>query len=159
MIYIAHRGLFEGPDTSLENKPEQIERAIKAGFDCEVDLRTVLNISKLDYDLFLGHDEAMYPVDYHWLSGKPLWIHAKDFGALYWLNRHRKKFNYFWHQEDSFTITSEGYIWTFPGNQLSLRSIDVVPEWHLDHKELINYDKECYGVCSKYVGLMKKVTK
>ena len=38
MIYIAHRGLTNGPDKELENHPEQIKRAISQGFDCEVDL-------------------------------------------------------------------------------------------------------------------------
>ena len=30
-----------------------------------------------------------------------------------------KTFNYFWHQNDKFTLTSKGYIWTFPGNKYS----------------------------------------
>jgi hypothetical protein len=154
MIYIAHRGLFEGPDKNLENKPSQIERAIKAGFDCEVDLWA--NEWEGKYELMLGHDQGSYQVDYHWLAGKPLWIHAKNLTALYWLTKQRRSFNYFWHQNDSFTMTSEGYIWTFPGNLLTWKSIDVVPEWHMEPAQLNNYDQNCYGVCSKYVGLMKK---
>ena len=155
MIYIAHRGLFKGPDPKSENKPTQIERAIKEGFDCEIDLWAHEWEGK--YELLLGHDNGVYQVDYDWLIDKPLWIHAKNLTALYWLSKQEKSFNYFWHQEDTYTITSRGYIWTYPGNPLTYRSIDVLPEWNT--KELHNYDQTCYGVCSKYVGLMKKVTK
>jgi hypothetical protein len=38
MKLIAHRGLFNGPDVNLENRPQQIETALSRGFDCEVDL-------------------------------------------------------------------------------------------------------------------------
>ena len=38
MIYIAHRGLTNGPDAQLENNPFQIAKAVKEGYDCEVDL-------------------------------------------------------------------------------------------------------------------------
>ena len=28
-----------------------------------------------------------------------------------------KSLNYFWHQTDDFTLTSHGYIWTYPGKK------------------------------------------
>ena len=34
MKFIAHRGLTEGPDVNLENRPEQIEKSLKDGFEC-----------------------------------------------------------------------------------------------------------------------------
>ena len=33
MKLIAHRGNIEGPDPSIENKPEQIEACLDAGYD------------------------------------------------------------------------------------------------------------------------------
>jgi glycerophosphoryl diester phosphodiesterase len=147
MIYIAHRGLTDGPDKGLENNPLQIAKAVKAGYDCEVDLWV-----KGD-ELFLGHDEPTYRVDYTFLSINPLWIHAKNLEALEWLQNHHKKFNYFWHQEDDFTLTSEGYIWTYPGQPLTKKSICVMPEWNYDITE---FNFQCYGVCSDFVGVMNK---
>ena len=37
-LLIAHRGLYNGPDPWLENKPEQITKALTLGFDAEVDV-------------------------------------------------------------------------------------------------------------------------
>ena len=34
----------------------------------------------------------------------------------------------FEHQEDDVTLTSEGYIWTYPNKQLTDNSIAVLPE-------------------------------
>ena len=151
MRYIAHRGLTHGPDKDLENKPSQIAKAIHEGFDCEVDLWAFIEDNR--YQLFLGHDEPQYNVDYGFLAGQPLWIHAKNLTALQWLIKQGKRFNYFWHQEDDFTLTSEGFIWTYPGKTLTKSSICVMPEWNYDIAEF-NFD--CYGVCSDFVGLMKK---
>ena len=36
--------------------------------------------------------------------------------------------NYFWHQKDDYTITSNGYFWTYPGKKISNRSVIVLPE-------------------------------
>jgi hypothetical protein len=57
MNLIAHRGLFNGPNSSWENRPEQILLALKNGFDAEVDVRVI------DGEIFLGHDRPDYKVD------------------------------------------------------------------------------------------------
>ena len=36
MIYIAHRGLIDGPNIDLENNPEHIDSIVKLGFDAEI---------------------------------------------------------------------------------------------------------------------------
>lgn len=150
MIYIAHRGLTQGPDKELENHPEQIMKAVRQGYDCEVDLWVK------DGQLFLGHDEPTYKVDYSFLSINPLWIHAKNLDALVWLRKQHKKFNYFWHEEDRFTLTSEGHIWTYPGQMLSQHSVCVMPERYMSLEDVKQFTSNCYGVCSDYVGLMNK---
>jgi hypothetical protein len=53
MIYIAHRGLFQGPDKEKENHPDQIRKALKKRYDCEVDVWW-----KSD-GWWLGHDEPI----------------------------------------------------------------------------------------------------
>lgn len=150
MIYIAHRGLTHGPNPELENHPAQIVQAVKNGYECEVDLWVK------DGELYLGHDAPTYQINYTFLAVRPLWIHAKNIDALKWLRDNHKKFNYFWHENDRFTLTSEGYIWTYPGNILTENSICVMPEWHMKPEELVVFQENCYGVCSDYVGLMKK---
>lgn len=140
---ISHRGNTLGPDKSLENDPTYVLNAIKSGYDCEIDLWLV------NKELFLGHDEPGYTIDIQFLSEykENLWIHCKNFEALEFLNK-IQKFNYFWHQEDRFTLTSKGFIWTYPGNLVSSNSIIVD-----NQNKITNY--KCYGVCSDFIEIYK----
>lgn len=147
MKYIAHRGLFNGPDVNLENRPEQIELALEAGYDCEVDLWIV------DSDFYLGHDYPDYPINKKWVERLGLWIHAKNLDALRWLTT--TDLEYFWHQNDDFTLTSNNYIWTYPGKALTQRSVMVMPE-HVDKSLDTARNAKCYAVCSDYVELIKQ---
>ncbi len=146
MIYIAHRGLFNGPDKTQENNPSQIELALHNGFDVEVD------VWKVDSTIWLGHDEPQYQIEEDFLYTKGLWIHAKNLEALHWLND--TNLNYFWHETDKFTLTSQNWIWTYPGNELTNKSIMVMPESvdpSLNNTKQVN----CYGICSDYVSFIK----
>ena len=147
MKLIAHRGLTNGPDRNLENLPGQILLSLQDGYDVEVDVRYI------DGKWLLGHDNPDHEVPYEFLEQPGLWIHAKNIDALYILGAD-PKLNFFWHQEDFFTLTSQGYIWTYPGNTLTSNSVCVMPEWD-NTLDLSKYSPECYAVCSDYVGLMR----
>lgn len=138
--FIAHRGNTAGPNMSLENEPSYILNALNLGFDCEVDVWLV------NKELFLGHDEPIYKTSIEFLTEhqNSLWVHCKNFESLEYLNK-IGKINYFWHQEDNFTLTSKGYIWTYPDNNIGGNSVIV------DNKNKVS-DYECYGVCSDYIG-------
>ena len=43
MKYISHRGNINGKDLMLENSPKYIDRALKLGYDVEIDIRVVYN--------------------------------------------------------------------------------------------------------------------
>jgi hypothetical protein len=154
MIYIAHRALFEGPNPDRENHPDQIDEALKAGYDCEIDVRLVND------RWMLGHDEPTYEVDRSFLHKRGLWIHCKNFDALANIDNVRgyigvKTPHYFWHQNDDFTITSQGFLWTYPGQIVcQRRGIRVQPEWDERWLDNINNIKGV-GVCSKFVGLIR----
>lgn len=109
-IYISHRGNVNGVNSALENTIPYIESAILQGFDCEIDLW------KIGTDYFLGHDKPQHKISTEFLftHSASLWIHCKNFEALSDLST-KAALNIFWHQQDSFTLTSKGYIWTFPG--------------------------------------------
>lgn len=139
---IAHRGLYNGPDKTLENRPEQIIESLDLGYDAEVDFWVVKN------RFFLGHDLPQYEVSKEFLEQPELWIHAKNLDALYWLSK--TDLNYFWHQNDDRVITSKGYIWTYPDNALTDRSIRLMPEWKDPDLKTIK-DFACYAICSDYV--------
>lgn len=147
MKLIAHRGLTNGPDSNLENRPEQIKLALSQGFDCEIDLWVI------NSEFYLGHDRPDYAVDKEFLDHFGLWIHAKNLAALRWLTD--TSLYFFWHENDKFTLTSNKFIWTFPGNELTQRSIAVLPEWH--DSEFKNLPTNCYGICSDYVVKIKEL--
>ena len=140
---ISHRGNLTGPNLSKENKESTILKAVESGFDCEIDVWFV------NKNLYLGHDEPLYKTSLRFLSEieEFLWIHCKNFEALDYFTS-IKKFNYFWHQEDRFTITSLGYIWTYPGNLVGGDSIIV------DNNNKLS-DYKCYGICSDFISLYR----
>lgn len=148
MKLIAHRGNTGGPNPLEENNPEYIDLALKIGYDVEIDLWYK------EHNYYLGHDEPQYHVPMTWLVKHKdvLWIHCKNLEALEKMSNTVIEFNYFWHQDDDFTLTSKKYIWTYPGKQYTLNSIVVMPEWNTDLNQfpnLINY--ECFGICSDYI--------
>ena len=78
------------------------------------------------------------------LLNSKIWCHSKNIEALDKLKKIDA--HYFWHQNDKFTLTSKGYIWTFPGNKYSSNSVIV----NLDENLVLESD--CYGICSDYVS-------
>jgi hypothetical protein len=57
---------------------------------------------------------------------------------------------FFWHQSDDFTLTSNGYLWTYPGKPTGPNSIKV--DLNLDNHELM-YDPA--GICTDYPFLIQ----
>jgi len=110
---ISHRGNLDGENLVLENSPSYIEKAISSGYDVEIDIWYLKN------DILLGHDKPQYKIDNDWLNkNKPhLWIHCKNTDILNHL--FGSDFNYFWHNSDTATLTSKGFIWCLPNIFLS----------------------------------------
>ena len=83
-----------------------------------------------------------------------LWIHAKDIQALHSLTQQASSFNVFWHQDDFYTITTKGFIWTYPGHTLTPDSICVMPE---RFEGLYSKDEltSCSGVCTDFIEKYK----
>ena len=140
MKLIAHRGNIDGPN-KLENHPSYIDSALQLGFDCEVD------VWYIDGNYMLGHDSPDYIVKKLFLQNKKLWCHSKNLQALEHMVE--DKIHCFWHQTDDFTLTSNGYIWTYPQKNLCKKSIIV----QLD--SVNNVPLGCYGICSDYVSKKK----
>lgn len=150
MKLISHRGNINGPNLLEENNPEYIDFALKLCYDVEIDLRLENN------KFYLGHDEPQYYVPMIWLVERKdnLWIHCKDLDCLNNFSNSPIDFNYFWHQEDDYTLTSKNFIWTYPGKEYKSKSVIVMPEWdNMSYDSL--RDADCYGVCSDYVGMLK----
>jgi hypothetical protein len=143
MIKIAHRGNQHGPSES-ENNPVQIVATISGGYDVEVDIWYV------DDELYLGHDGPDHKIDHDYLKAiaDEAWFHCKNLEALNFFKNNHPDFKYFWHQEDHYTLTSNGYIWTYPGQPVTENSILV----NLGVPNLEDYEVVPYAICSDYVG-------
>lgn len=143
MILISHRGNIEGKIEELENRPSYIIQALEQGFDVEIDIRYA------DGQLWLGHDKPQYRTTLEFLDlyKDMLWIHCKNLEAVTFLRsvNSDSSFNYFWHQTDNVTITSQEYIWAYPGIDCK-DSIAVLPEIYND-----NLDNRI-GVCSDVIN-------
>ena len=143
MIKIAHRGNLNGPNVDLENQPEYIISAINESFSCEVDLWNIQG------KLLLGHDEPQYSIDFDFLESfkQHLWIHCKNLSALDFMLSKDPSFKSFWHQNDDYTITTNGYIWTFPNRP----TVDKSILGHLGVPSSYLESKTYAGICSDYI--------
>ena len=163
---IAHRGLLHGPSIELENNIENIENNIKKYpyIINELDIW-------LDSDLiYIGHNEAARQIDLDILSNysKNLILHIKGINfesikSIYLLKSIGEKFHFFSHQDDDFTITNHGWVWSHPKKGFVKNTICVLPEEVMSLDLAVNQFefKQLYGVCSDYplelLDLMKSI--
>jgi hypothetical protein len=139
MILISHRGNTSGPNPDKENSEEYISQALSLGYDVEIDVWG-------DKKMWLGHDQPQYETSISFLMNnfRKLWIHCKNLEAMDILSEF-KVFNYFWHEDDDFTLTSKNFIWTYPGNRVCNKSVLVVDDAR-------NYSGQiCFGLCSDFL--------
>lgn len=137
MIIISHRGNLNGP-SNYENNPRYVEETLKVGYNVEVDVWVESG------NVYLGHDKPEYLIDIDFLSSNKIWCHCKNIPSVELL-MNVEKVHYFWHEEDTMTITSKGYIWTYPGK--------YVRGGILVHKEKPTKKllaKNIMGVCTDY---------
>lgn len=173
MKIIAHRGLMNGPDKSIENSPAQIEMALAAGFDVEIDVWFLMvkddrpglrNPGDLGTHMrgswWLGHDDPQYETTESFLTRPGLWLHCKNLDAL---NRMSPDMHHFWHENDPYTLTSRGVVWCHPKQFMPNRreSVAVLPEWSIDPEHdmgealLSYYDSEYQvHICTDYGSVM-----
>lgn len=158
MILIAHRGNTHGSKPERENDPKYVMDAIADGYDVEIDLWVLDRDHPLpprSPGLYLGHDEPTYKIDPNFLTLEGLWIHCKNREAFeYMVNKYPpekqlKGPNFFWHQSDDFTITSNGYIWPFT-DKVILASILNQPT-----RPINTYPGGYAGICSDNVSYYK----
>lgn len=119
-FFISHRGNINQKIIEMENKPSYIEDALRRGFDVEVD------VWHKSGHFFLGHGFPQYQSTLHFLSNEKIWCHCKNFEAMEELKNTNAHF--FWHQTDSFTITSKGYIWCHKEAQWQKDCVTVLPD-------------------------------
>lgn len=139
VIKISHRGNTSGPNKERENSPSYISEALQK-YDVEIDVWFI------DGEFFLGHDKPTYPIHISFLRNPKLWCHAKNLQALTRMLKN-SSIHCFWHQSDDLALTSQNYLWTYPGKELAkTNAIAVLPEiakgWDIDR---------AVGICSDFI--------
>tara|TARA_R110002167_G_scaffold366296_1_gene594556 strand:+ start:6288 stop:6701 length:414 start_codon:yes stop_codon:yes gene_type:complete len=132
MLLISHRGNILGPCPE-ENNPELVLDTLRK-FEVEVDAWYYKNM------WYLGHDEPQYLIKSTFFS-KKMWIHCKNFEAMAKLEG--SGLNYFWHETDKCTLTSQGFIWCYPGFHVD--GAIVVPK-----EKGEQFKDSILGICTDY---------
>lgn len=140
MIVIAHRGNMSGPNPTSENNPTYVAAALSAGFNVEID------IWYIDNHFVLGHNKPEHEISYMFLYNTKLWAHCKNVEALYNL-KDNPAINSFFHDKDDCTLTSQGFIWSYPRKDILItkKSVAVMPE-SVDGWDI----SKAYAVCTDY---------
>jgi len=140
MILIAHRGNIKETNPDRENHPDYIKAARDKDYQVEID------VWYENDKWYLGHDEPQYEVEKEYFYDPFYWCHAKNIDALRKLSS--LGIHCFWHQTDDVALTTLGYIWTYPGKPLTLKSICVLPE-------TVSYTSQeiegAAGICSDFI--------
>ena len=146
--FISHRGNLYKKNPERENSTKYIEEVINLGYDCEIDLW-------MDNGrLYLGHDRPEHVISLSNLLDfkNNLWIHCKNLEVLNYLVENMKHdLNFFWHQNDDYTLTSKNYIWTFPNKNITKNSVIV----DLNHKS--KFKDPVFGICSDNIFYVKQM--
>jgi hypothetical protein len=142
MKLISHRGNINGPNPKRENTLPYIMEALHSGYGVEIDVWLVGD------DIILGHDAPHELVDDKFLRTEGLLCHAKNKEAFaYMLGI--EQIHCFWHQEDTYTLTSKGIPVVYP-NCPPLPNSIVMDRVKGINEELLNL-KYNISVCSDYI--------
>ena len=163
---ISHRGLLNGPSSKMENNISNIIDNIK---------KYPFLINELDIwinsdSIYVGHNCPNYSIDKKLLfeNSRNLILHIKGINSfsvesLQLIQEIIKKCHCFSHQDDDFTLTNKGWIWSHPSKGFIENTICVLPETinSLDLAvKIFNFEK-LHGVCTDYplkvLNLMKLI--
>ena len=139
MKIISHRGNLTGKNLKAENTILAIQKAITQGFDVEIDVWFEEN------EFWLGHDYPERIVSIDFLKNEKFWIHVKNIEALSAIQEQLPESNYFWHQNDDFTLTSKNNIWTYPTKKLTKNSVIVCLDFNQIDEAIKN---DIIGICT-----------
>jgi hypothetical protein len=145
MNIISHRGNLNGPIKDKENRPSYIDAAIQLGYDVEVDVRFI------NGEFWLGHDEPEYMVELSWMKPRKnkIWYHCKNQESSIKFLELNEEFKFFCHKEDSFVLTSNGYLWVHDLSK-TINNKCVIPL--ISEEDIINYNNSNPGfVCTDFV--------
>ena len=155
MLYISYQGIYDGQNFENANTPNQIGKALDAGYSCLID------VWRIDNKFYVGYEQPLDEVSETYLRGNRFWINAKNTDMQTWLSAQSTSLypNYFWFDslsENTPAATSGGQIIT-PGTvPINNSSIIFIPE--IQDRGLFSTVKlKCYGICSSYLTFVRRM--
>jgi hypothetical protein len=110
---IAHRGLIDGPNHSIENSMTSITEWCRQGRASEIDIWWHREA------FWIGHDEPRERVSPEFLRSEFLWIHAKNPEGFYHLQKLSNERGWglriFYHTDEDYVLTTTGDTIIYPG--------------------------------------------
>lgn len=146
MIVISHRGNLTGP-SSKENTLEAWKEF------CELKItKNVVTYCELDLwyhngTYWLGHDQPVQGIDSGLLWDMAIVWHCKNFAACKHLSW-QSEGHFFFHEDDPYTITSKGWVWAAPGQQVNESTVIVCKDLESTIKTV--REGKAMGVCTDY---------
>jgi len=155
MNLIAYQGIYDGTNFDQADYPAQILQAQRNGFSTMVDLWSV------DGQLYLGAGQPITPVTAQSIQGSRFWLNCQNTEVQEWIVTQPANLypNYFWYDQyivPPYVTTSGGQLWTFGNTPINSNSIIFIPERE-DRGLLSTVNLTCYGICSNYVTLIKRM--
>jgi len=147
MIVVSHRGNLAGP-----SKKENTFEAWKEF--CAVDTQGVSTYCELDLwyhngTYWLGHDKPVEGIGASLLWDTAIVWHCKNFAACKHLSKWYDDGHYFFHENDPHTMTSQGWIWAYPGQYVNESTVIVCKDLESTIKTI--KEGKAMGICTDYV--------
>ena len=110
---IAHRGLINGANHTIENSMTTVTEWCRQGRSSEIDIWWHREA------FWIGHDEPREPVSPEFLHSEYLWIHAKNPEGFYHLQKLSNEKGWglriFYHTDEDYALTTTGETIILPG--------------------------------------------
>jgi hypothetical protein len=155
MLFISYRGVFDGNGFQDANTPNQINKALGAGFSCMID------VWRQDDKLYLGNDLPVTEVTANYIKGNKFWINARNSEMQTWITSQPAGLypNYFWFPympPPEYVTASNGKLIT-PGTvAVNLSSVMFLPE--VDDTAMFSMvNIKCYGIISNYLSFIRRM--
>lgn len=130
MVIVSHRGNLIGPG-HVENNPIGIEKTCKKYI-------TEIDVWYHQKEWYLGHDYPKFLIPFSFFDQNNLILHCKNHEAM--IELLSTDIHFFWHQNDTMTLTSKKIIWCQPNYFLDK---GIVVDFG-DPRDIPNV----YGICT-----------
>lgn len=157
MLYISYRGIFDGNNFQDANTPNQLGKALGAGFKCMID------VWRQDNKLYLGNDTPTTEVTANYLKGAKFYINAKNAAMVSWLGSQSASDYPSWFYFVSNAIYPPDYVTASngklitPGTEpINLNSIMFLPEI-TDTAMFSMVNVKSFGIISSYLTFIKRM--